>query len=48
MDSVLASGTRRLRVSAQGFAPVDTTFEVTVGQTTSLSTINLKPREGGQ
>jgi hypothetical protein len=48
MDSVLSSGTRRLRVSAQGFAPVDTTFEVTVGQTTSLSTINLKPREGGR
>jgi serine/threonine protein kinase len=48
MDSVLSSGTRRLRVSAQGFEPVDTTFEVTGGQTTSLSTITLKPREGGE
>ena len=48
MDSVLSTGTRRLRVSAQGFEPVDTTFEVTGGQTTSLSTITLKPREGGE
>jgi hypothetical protein len=47
-DSVLAPGTRRLRVSAQGFAPVDTTFEVAGGQTTSLSPIRLKPREGGE
>jgi tRNA A-37 threonylcarbamoyl transferase component Bud32 len=48
IDSVLAPGTRRLRVSAQGFAPLETTFEVTSGQTTSLSPISLKPREGGQ
>ena len=48
MDSVLSPGTRRLRVSAQGFAPLDTTFEVTSGQTTSLSPIMLKPREGGE
>ena len=48
MDSVLAPGTRRLRVSAQGFAPLDTTFEVISGQTTSLSPIMLKPREGGE
>ena len=47
IDSVLAAGTRRLRVIAQGFAPLDTTFEVTVGETTSLSPITLKPREGG-
>ncbi len=48
MDSVLTSGTRRLRVTAQGFEAVDTTFEVTSGETTSLSTITLKPREGGR
>lgn len=47
IDSVLSPGTRRLRVSAQGFAPLETTFEVTGGQTTSLSPITLKPREGG-
>jgi hypothetical protein len=47
MDSVLAVGTRRLRVSAQGFVAVETTFEITSGQTTSLSAIKLKPVEGG-
>jgi len=47
IDSVLSPGTRRLRVSAQGFTPLETTFEVTGGQTTSLSPITLKPREGG-
>jgi hypothetical protein len=47
IDSVLSPGTRRLRVSAQGFMPLETTFEVTGGQTTSLSPITLKPREGG-
>jgi hypothetical protein len=47
-DSVLAPGTRRLRVSAQGFAPVEMTFEVTGGEITSLSPITLKPREGGE
>ena len=47
-DSLLAPGTRRLRVSAQGFTPVDTTFEVAGGQLTSLSPIRLKPREGGE
>ena len=48
MDSVLAPGTRRLRVTAQGFAPLDTTFEVTSGQTTSLTPIMLKPPGGGE
>jgi serine/threonine protein kinase len=47
MDSILPPGIRRLRVSAQGFVPLDTTFEVTGGQTTSLSLITLKPRDGG-
>jgi hypothetical protein len=48
MDSVLAAGTRRLRISAQGFDPHETTFEVTDGQTTSLSPITLKPRDGAR
>jgi hypothetical protein len=48
MDSVLAAGTRHLRVSAQGFEPLETTFEVTSGQTISLSPITLKAREGGK
>jgi hypothetical protein len=48
MDSVLAAGTRRLRITAQGFDPHETTFEVTDGQTTSLSPITLKPRDGAR
>jgi tRNA A-37 threonylcarbamoyl transferase component Bud32 len=47
MDSVLTPGTRRLRVEAQGFDPHEATFEITSGQTTSLGSITLKPRDGG-
>jgi serine/threonine protein kinase len=47
IDSVLSAGTRHLRVSAQGFEPFETTFEIAGGQTTSLSPIKLKVREGG-
>ena len=48
MDSVLPAGSRRLRVEAQGFDSHEVTFEITGGQTTSLGSITLKPREGGQ
>ena len=48
MDSVLPAGTRRLRVEAQGFDPHEATFEITSGQTTSLGSITLKPRDGGK
>ena len=47
MDSLLAPGSRRLRIEAQGFDPHESTFEITGGQTTSLGSITLKPRDGG-
>jgi tRNA A-37 threonylcarbamoyl transferase component Bud32 len=47
MDSVLPAGIRRLRVEAQGFDSHEATFEITSGQTTSLGSITLKPRDGG-
>ncbi len=47
MDSILPIGSRRLRVQAQGFDSHETTFEITGGQTTSLGSITLKPRDGG-
>ncbi len=47
MDSILPIGSRRLRVQAQGFDSHETTFEISGGQTTSLGSITLKPRDGG-
>ena len=48
IDSLLPVGSRRLRVQAQGFESHEATFEISSGQTTSLGSINLKPRDGGR
>ena len=48
MDSLLPAGSRRLRIQAQGFDAHEATFEITSGQTTSLGSITLKPRDGGR
>ena len=48
IDSLLPAGSRRLRIQAQGFDPHEATFEITGGQTTSLGSITLKPRDGGR
>jgi serine/threonine protein kinase len=43
-DVAIPAGTRRLRLTAQGYATRDTTFDVGSGETTNLQTITLVPR----
>ena len=48
IDSLLQPGPRRLRVEAQGYEMREAVFEILSGQTTSLGSITLKPRDGGR
>ena len=45
VDSVLPAGLRRLRITAPGYAPFDTVFEVRAGETAQIARIALKPLE---
>jgi serine/threonine-protein kinase len=48
VDSLLASGERRLRVEAPGYAPFDTVISVRAGETTQVRSITLVAAEAGQ
>ena len=45
LDARVASGRRKLRVRAQGYADFDSTIVVVAGETTQIPKISLRPAE---
>ena len=48
VDTPMAAGTHRLRVTAPGYQPHDTSFTVETGVTTQISPVSLQPLKGTQ
>ena len=48
VDTPMAAGVHRLRVTAPGYEPHDTSFTVETGATTQISPVSLQPLKGTQ
>ena len=48
VDTPMSAGTHRLRVTAPGYEPHDTSFTVETGATTQISPVSLQPLKGAR